>query len=182
MKRSLFKFDMAAINKLKKNLGARPEVQVGVFEGKSGRTDGPLTNADLAKIHEYGAPEHGLPARSMLKEPISDHAAEIMAPFKGKADAYVRGGGQLEDLWKQIGIACEAVVAGAFKTGGYGKWAPLAYSTLLRKLNRGKRGRSLAKRKSLIGQIYAGQVGSAILIYTGELRRSFSSRVRMRFT
>lgn len=184
MKKSSFKFDMAKLNELKKNLGARPDIQVGVFSARSTRKDGKLTNADLARAHELGVPEHNLPARSMLKVPISDHAQEIMAPFKGHADAYVKGGGTLENMWKQIGAACEAVVAQGFKTQGFGKWAPLSPRYYMWKVTHNTSGKRRSKRKisDILGRIYAGQESIAILILTGEFRRSFSSRVRMRFT
>lgn len=172
--------DIRKMKDLIEGLKAKAHIQVGVFTDKTARKDGGLTNADLAMYHELGAPEHGLPARSMLKVPLADHAQDILAPFKEQAQAFLVKG-KLATLYKRIGVAAEKVVLGAFQTGGYGKWASLAYSTLLAKLNRGKKGRSLAKRKSIIGRIYAGQAGEAILIDTGELRRSFSSRVRMTF-
>lgn len=173
-KLSNYAIDIDKMKALYENLkGHRPDIQVGVFQEKTARPDGPLTNADLAQTHELGAPEHGLPARSMLKVPIMDHAEEIMAPFKGKAEAYLQKGSLL-NMWKLIGAAAEKVVLGAFKTDGYGKWAPLKYATLMAKLSG-----SLAKRKNKMGRIYAGQIGMGILIRTGELRRSFSSRVRL---
>lgn len=152
-----------------------PEIQVGVFEGKSARSDKGLTNADLAMIHEYGSPEHNIPPRSMLKVPISEHAKEIMEPFKNKAEAFLATA-KLMDVWKSIGVACEKIVQQAFDTGGFGKWPSLKYATLLAKAKG-----SLKKRKGTLAQIYAGQVGQGILINTGQLRRAFSSRVRMRF-
>lgn len=172
---SSYAIDIDKMKALLESLKTRPDIQVGVFADKTARTDGPLTNADLAQIHELGAPQHGLPARSMLKVPIAEHASEIMEPFRGRAEAYLVKG-TLLSMYKLVGVACEKVVLGAFKSEGYGKWAPLKYSTLLSKLKG-----SLRKRKSKIGQIYAGQVGQGILIRTGELRRAFSSRVRMGF-
>lgn len=188
--------DIKKLQDLYEGLKETPHIEVGVFSGKSARSDGPLTNAALASIHEFGAPKAGIPPRSMLRVPIADHAKEIMAPARGKAEAFLKRGTLLQ-LYKTIGVAAEKIVLQAFQTGGFGKWPSLKYSTLLQKL-RGphgarqverkgklvwinKKGRSLAKRKSLIGQIYAGQIGEGILIRTGQLRRSFSSRVRMAF-
>lgn len=166
--------DLKKMQSLYEGLKTKAVIQVGVFADKSARND-TLTNASLAAIHEFGSPEHNLPARSMLKIPIADHAQEIMEPFKGKADSFLRKGTLLQ-LYKLIGVACEKVVDGAFQSGGYGKWAPLKYSTLLAKFKG-----NLKTRKGKLAQIYAGQVGEAILIKTGQLRRSFSSRVRMTF-
>lgn len=167
--------DLKKMQSLYEGLKTKAVIQVGVFADKSARPENGFTNAELAAIHEYGSPEHNLPARSMLKVPIADHAKEIMAPFKGKADSFLRKGTLLE-LYKLIGVACENVVSGAFQSGGYGKWAPLTYETLLSKAKG-----SLKVRKGKVKKILAGEIGMGILIRTGQLRRAFSSRVRMSF-
>lgn len=167
--------DIKKLQQLYEGLKERPSIQIGVFSGKTTRKTAKddLTNADLAAYHEHGAPEHGLPARSMLRVPIADHAEQIMSVARDKAEMLLSRGGAIR-LYKMIGVAAEKVVLGAFQTGGYGKWASLKYSTLLGKIKG-----SLARRKKIIGQIYAGQVGESILIRTGQLRRAFSSRVIM---
>lgn len=164
------------LQELYKSLQKPAYISVGVFQSDSARKEGGLTNAELAMYHEYGSPAHGLPPRSMLKVPLTDHAQQVMAPFKGKAEAFLQTGTLLQ-LYKLIGIAAEKVVLGAFKTGGYGKWTSLKGSTLMAKLKG-----SLKKRKSKLGQIYAGQAGEGILIDTHQLARAFSSRVRMKIT
>lgn len=173
-KKGYVSMNIDKLKQLHKGLQTKALIQVGVFQDKSARKEVGLTNADLAMYHELGAPEHNLPARSMLKTPIADHAQDIMAPFKGKAEALL-GKGTLEHLYKLIGIAAEKIVLGAFKTGGYGKWASLKTSTLMAKLKG-----NLKKRKGTVAQIYAGQVGEGILKDTGQLQRAFSSRVKMR--
>lgn len=178
MANSSYSMDIKKMQSLYEGLKTRATIEVGVFQDKTARPEKGMTNAMLAQAHELGVPEHNLPARSILKVPISDHASELIATMKGKADAYLVKG-TLLNLYKLVGIAAEKIVDGAFQTGGYGKWASLAYSTLLAKLNRGKSGRSLKKRKGILGQIYAGNVGQGILIDTGQLRRAVSSRVRM---
>ena len=168
--------DIEKLHQLAEGLKTRAVIQVGVFSDSSSRkSSGELTNADLAMYHEFGSPEHGLPARSMLRVPLADHAQEIMAPFRGKAAAYLAKGTIL-NLYKLIGIAAEKIVLGAFKTGGYGKWASLKGSTLLAKLKG-----SLKKRRGTLAKIRSGQLGEGILIDTGQLRRAFSYRVRMKF-
>lgn len=170
--------DIKKMQDLLENLKQTAHIEVGVFAGKSARPDGGLTNATLASIHEYGSPVHNLPPRSMLRTPIHDHAKEIMAPFKGKVDALLKKGTLLQ-MYKTIGVAAEKIVDQAFDTGGFGRWPSLTYKTLLAKSARV--GRSLKTRKGKLAQIYAGLVGEGILIRTAQLRRSFSSRVRMSF-
>lgn len=157
----------------------RPSIQVGVFEAKTVRKKEGLTNAFIASVHEHGAPEHGIPQRSFLRIPIKDHAQEIMASIKGKADMILKTTHAL-GMWKLVGIAAEKVVDGAFQTGGYGKWAPDSYKTLLAKLNKGKF-RNLHRRKLTIAHIFAGNIGMGILIDTQQLRRSITSQVKMKF-
>lgn len=164
-----------SLDKLKslyESLKTKPSIEVGVFSAKDGRDDS-MTNATLAFIHEMGSPEHGLPPRSMLKVPLKDHINEIMAVAKGHGEEIVLQSGALR-LWKLLGVAAEKVVIQAFQTGGFGKWAPLKYGTLLAKFSG-----SLKKRKGIIAKIYAGVAGAGILIRTRQLSRSFSSRVRM---
>jgi phage gpG-like protein len=166
-----------SLDKLKdlyESLKQRPSIEVGVFSNHDAR-DGSMTNATLAAIHEFGAPEHGLPMRSVLKQPIQEHAKQIMESVHDLAHKLITKEGAMQ-VWKLIGVAAEKIVIQAFDTGGFGKWAPLKYGTLLAKLKG-----SLKKRKGMIAQIYAGQAGSGILIASGQLRRSYSSRVRMRF-
>lgn len=173
--KSFVNVDIKKLRQLYEGLKKRPDIQVGVFSGKGSRKgDSGLTNAELASYHEYGAPEHGLPARSVLRTPLADHAQQIMAEVKGKEVEFLKEGGSMK-LWKLIGIAAEKVIIQAFDTGGFGKWAPLTYKTLMSKVKG-----SLKKRKGKLAQIYAGTVGMGILIRTGQLRRAYSSRVRMK--
>lgn len=167
--------DLTKMHKLIEGLRDKPQIQVGFFEGpKAQRKDG-LTNAALASYHEYGAPEHGLPPRSILRTPLADHAAEIMAPFKGNAKALLAQG-SLVQMYKLIGIAAEKVVVHGFDTGGYGKWAALKHATIWRKLKG-----SVATKVNKYWNVLAGNTGMGILIATGQLRRAVSSRVRMKF-
>lgn len=168
--------DLDKLKELTETLKNTPHIEVGVFEGKNARRSKGMTNATLAAIHEYGAPEHGLPARSILVTPLHDHKAEIMAPMKGQIIKLVKSGEALK-LWKSIGLACEKIILQAFDTGGFGKWAPLQRSTLLAKLKG-----SLRRRQKNVDFIYRGQLGMGILIDTAQLRRAYSSRVKWKVT
>lgn len=172
---SSVRMDLTKMEKLVEQLKTKAVIQVGVFADKTARKSGKMTNAALAQIHELGSPEHNLPPRSMLRTPIHDHAQQIMKPFIGHAEAFLAKG-TLLNLYKTIGIACENVVSGAFTSGGYGKWPSLTYRTLMGKLKG-----SAATRLNKYWNIRAGNVGEGILIRSGELKRSFSSRVRMTF-
>lgn len=163
------------LKELAESLKTMPHIEVGVFASKNSRKDAATTNASLASIHEHGDARHGLPARSILITPIKDHAKEIMASMKERAHMLLEQG-KVVQMWKLMGIAAEKVILGAFRSGGYGKWAQLKPATILAKLKG-----SLKKRRGILAQIYSGEANSGILIDNNELRRSFSSRVIMRY-
>ena len=167
--------DLVKMKELIDGLKQKASIRIGVFEKDSARKEDGMTNATLAQIHELGVPEKNIPARSFLKVPIGEHIQEIMAPFKGKAESFLKKG-KLEALYKLIGIAAEKIVDGAFATGGYGKWQPLRSSTIL-----AKQTGNLHRRQLTRAHIFAGNIGMGILIDTAQLRRSISSRVWMRF-
>lgn len=173
-KQSSVHVDLEKLKTLGEALKVKMAVQVGVLPGTNSRGDG-MTNATLAAIHEFGAPEHGLPPRSMLRTPLREHYAEILAAVKGKAYMLVISGGPRK-LWDYLGVAAEKIVDKAFQTNGFGKWAPLKYATLMHKL-RGSF-KSVKKRKKMIEEMSTGARGSGgILVDKGELRRSFTHRV-----
>lgn len=173
-KQSTIAVSLDKLNTLREELKSRPSIQIGVFANKTTRKDD-MTNATLASIHENGDSRHGLPARSMLKVPIKDHAKQIMASIAGMSHQLIMTRG-MEKMWRVLGIAAEKIVLQAFQTEGFGKWAPLQYATVLAKLKG-----SLTKRRKILGQIYTGEKKSGILIATGQLRRAFSSRVIMKY-
>ena len=169
--------DIKKMQRLYESLKTRPHILVGVFQSDSARKEKGLTNAELGSYHEYGAPEHGLPKRSFLREPIADHVQDIMAAAKGAnlKELLVTGGAM--KVWKAIGVAGEKVVLRAFDTGGFGKWPSLKNATIWSKLKG-----SVATKANKFWNVKAGNVGQGILVKTGQLRRAVSSRVRMGFT
>ena len=65
------------IRKLAAELKAKPAVRVGVL-GDGGNND-ELTNAELAAIHEYGAPRANIPERSFLRATADAKRQEWLA-------------------------------------------------------------------------------------------------------
>lgn len=102
-------------------------VRVGILGDKTNRpgAKGGPTNAEIGAKYEFsnGSTAGG----SFLRVPISDHLDKELQS----------AGAMSEEVWKQIikdksvavlmkkiGILCEGIVAGAFDSGGYGKWKP----------------------------------------------------------
>jgi phage gpG-like protein len=113
-----------------------------------------LTNAEVGAKHEYGdlSGKPPIPARSFLRMPIWMKQKEIMGRV-GKVTWRFLEHGDIMGLLKRFGLECENVVQDAFSTGGFGQWSPLSDVT--------------KKRKG----------SDAILIDTGQLRRSIASDV-----
>ena len=162
------KLDLDKLNAIQKALGSGFITQVGVLGQKTNRTlaiegtrkpgkqASEQSNADIGMRHEFGVKSEGLPRRSFLLMPLQQNAVELMKTRKILWDTFLAGKQTVASLklaYTQLGIFAENIVQKAFETGGFGKWLPDAPSTIRRKGS------------------------SAILIDTGQLRRSITSRV-----
>lgn len=114
-----------------------PQIRVGILGAGGARSDG-RTNAQVGVNHEFGAPRANLPRRSFLREPLADRmpeALEASGAFDKDSLAHVLRERSLLTWARKVAALAEAVVLGAFDSGGYGKWAPLKPATLRRKRN-----------------------------------------------
>jgi hypothetical protein len=135
-----------------------PIIRVGIL-GANGRSQagkkGAPSNALIGAWHEFGTVK--MAARSFLRMPLIDRLDKDLE----KAGAFD------EDVLKEVvknkstlpwarkvATMAEGIIAEAFATGGFGKWAPLKPSTLARKKN------------------------LQILVETQQLRNSITSEVR----
>lgn len=98
-------------------------VKVGII-GKDNRSDG-LTNSAIGAMHEFGTTK--MPKRSFLKEPIADNLDKQLKETgllnKNTMKTVIKNSSPV-DVLKKVGIIAEGIVAEAFATNGYGKWAP----------------------------------------------------------
>lgn len=97
-------------------------VQVGVFDGR---------NAEIALIHEFGAPAAGIPARPFVRQTLENKAGQLAALQKKIAQALLMG--TLTE-GKALGLI-GAWAAGAIKATitRDGNFAPLKPATIKRK-------------------------------------------------
>lgn len=119
---------------------------------KSGVGADSQTNAVIGLAHEKGVKSRNLPRRSWLQEPLEDRLSKYYVSLGPKViqKLLMSNPGQ---AYAELGLVCEIIIQKGFESGGYGKWKPLAASTIRRK-------------------------GSdAILIDTTQLRRSVTSEV-----
>lgn len=166
-----YKLEDDTIKKMLKEVLDEVCVKIGIL-GENGTKkadsedpDNELTTATLGAIQEFGtfskSSDDGeektiIPARSFLRMPIEKKLTEELLKSTGFRSAV-----QELDVAKindEIGMAALAVIDDAFDSGGFGEWAPLADATVKKKTKNGKK-------------------GDAILIDTGNLRRSITYEV-----
>ncbi len=150
---------------------ARARVHVGVLRDHNARTDGSdAGNATIGLVHEFGSPTKNIPERSWLRMPLIVALPKVIEEAgPGFWKRLVLERGVLVGL-KALGIAAEDAIQQAFETGGFGRWP--AWS--VRYGRRRERGlRQILGLEDFIGPIHPG----SLLIETGELRQSVTSRV-----
>lgn len=151
------KVNLTGLDKLTKALGGKFSIKVGIMGSNAQRKngEGPLSNAEIGFINEFGSYSKKIPPRSFLQMPLRLYLADYLLKKKAFSqqaiDEAVKNG-TLLDLAKKVGIVAEEVIQQAFATRGFGQWKPNAHSTV--------------KSKG----------SDSPLIDTGELRRSITSK------
>lgn len=135
-------------------LKTKKYAKVGILGNQNFRT-GPMGNAELGLIQEFGTADGKIPPRSFLRMPLEQDAKNIAKSLMNKRQKIEQAiaDGDENYVIEQLGIAGEASVQRAFSTGGFGQWQGNAESTKERKGS------------------------SSPLIDTGELRESITSEV-----
>lgn len=108
---------------------------------------------ELGTIHEFGSITNNIPPRSFLRMPLLEKKKDLVNVLATRTVATMLENGNIKDIFKVLGVKAQAIIQDAFATGGFGKWKDINPAT--------------KKAKG----------SSAILIDTGELRRSISSAV-----
>lgn len=151
---------------IRENMKAR--VHVGVLRDHNARTAGDSNNATIGLVHEFGSPTKNIPERSWLRMPLIVKLPDVIAQAGPEFwRKLILEKGILKGL-KGLGIAAEDSIQQAFETGGFGKWVPWS--------KRYGRKRELEVR-ALFGDIVGPVHPGSLLIQTGELRQSVTSRV-----
>lgn len=82
-----------------------PSVTVGVQGSDAAEDRDGITNAELATIHEFGAPGANIPQRSFIRGTVDRERQKIQRLL----DRAVRSGVSRGDVLRQLGIVGEAV-------------------------------------------------------------------------
>lgn len=174
---------VSAINGL-----VRKQVLVGIPENTTTREDeedhGPITNAALGYIHEFGSPAANIPARPFLIPGVKKTANEYLPHLKGAVTATLDGeSGKAQQELVAAGLIAEAGAKDEIQTGDF---VPLQPSTIRSRM----RGRGTQSRRESEEQYLAlikggaspadAQAAAGIrpLIDTGQLRNAITSVVR----
>lgn len=150
--------DFSRLEKLVENLGKKMFVDVGILGSTNKTVEGGATLALIMAVHEFGTDKAGrgnstvIPSRSWLVMPLETGQKEIEKALEPKIQSLIEKG-DIEGIFKLLGLACEARIQEAFETGGFGNWPELAESTIQQKGS------------------------AAILIHTGAGRQAVTSKV-----
>jgi hypothetical protein len=136
---------------------AENRVYVGVPASKAGRSGGEISNADLAYIHENGAPTVGIPARPFLKPGVASIRRWVeetlvkigRSALDGRPEAVTRG-------LNALGLRAQSAVRAKINEGVP---PPLRPGTLAARRRRGR-------------------TGTKPLIDTGQLRNAITYVIR----
>lgn len=140
----------------------------GPQEGKNAREDGGPVNALLARVHNDGAPDIGIPKREFLAPGIREGRARF-EPHLAKAAAAVLAGDEAkaERHLYAAGLEASSAIKMKIKTGPF---APLAASTIAARRRRSKG--STYRRKA------TSQTDVTPLIDTAQMQRAVTFVVR----
>lgn len=90
----------------------------------------------VGATHEYGSAK--TPARSFLRMPFEVKSKEIDTAIQSQFKRMLDGQATTEDALGRVGIIATNISKEAFRTNGFGRWAPLAEITKVRKAGAGK--------------------------------------------
>ncbi len=162
------------------------QVMVGVPDDKSGRREGEINNAELAYIHDKGAPEAGIPARPFMEPGIKAVQAQIVTEMQNAGKAILNGGKfgsakSVEGYLNRIGIICVRSIRAKITAGIAPELAP---STIRGRIYRIK---GKARRKKIRAELASGTPASrqngaegvfTPLVVTGQLRNAITYVLR----
>lgn len=109
--------------------------QIAAAQNVSKTTIDDETNASIGARHEFGSASGKLPRRSFLKDPllIAGQEAMLEAGVDEAVGAFLMGDSTRDTVMEKLAEGAELAIDGAFDTGGYGTWEPLAPSTIAAK-------------------------------------------------
>ncbi len=122
------------------------DVLVGIPKSKNSRKDGPVGNAQLARIHEYGSPAQNIPARPFLCPGVKEVRHEAVKLMnEGAVEAMKGERVNVEAILNKVGILARNSVVRAI-TDPEPPFKPLQPATIRARLRRTAAGRRKIKQ------------------------------------
>lgn len=144
---------LAALKQLPKK-----ETLVGIPSAENAREDGPIGNAAILFINEYGSPAQNIPARPVMAIGLAKVQNLIIEEFKKCAEAALtKGGGVYDKYFVRIGIIASSSIKNVIDSQD-GIVGPSEAT--------------LAARES------KGFMGTKALLVSGQLRNSITYAIR----
>lgn len=176
----ILKIDKAGsvVEQIKQMAGA--QVLVGIPQGKTERKPeegehGPMTNATLGYIHEFGSPAANIPARPFLIPGIKDAKKQITERLEKALQQALAGDSQGADRQlSAVGLVAQNSVKAKISEGDF---EPLSDATLRARAARGRKG-AKAELASRAAGNPPNNENARPLIDTGQLRASIAFVVR----
>lgn len=137
-------------------------VTVGVHGDSGARTDGELSNVDVARIHEFG--QGKIPERSFLRSTVDANGADLLKHAQKVAGKVALGTMPASQALDSVGV----VIVGAVQSTISAGIAPaLAPATIASRMEKGSHGGGLASKAN----------ATTPLVDSGQLIRSIQYRV-----
>lgn len=169
------------------NTMTRSDVLVGIPKEKNARQDGPIGNAALGYVHEFGSPAHNIPARPFLFPGVKKIRPQAMAMLRQGAMDALQGKDTIDRTLNKVGILARNSVVNEI-TDPAPPFAPLKPATIRARLRRTAAGRRQLRGLKKSGtalttwaQAIDPDTGSANihpLVDTGQLRAAVTYVVR----
>jgi hypothetical protein len=154
------------------------DVLVGIPDKTATRKvddEGPMNNATLGYIHEFGSPAANIPARPFLIPGIKDAGEDLDERLKKAAQAALDGNtSQVNAQMSMAGQEARDSVKAKINSGDF---IPLADSTLRARARRGRKG-AIAELESRKQGNAPSTATAKPLIDSGQLRNSITYVVR----
>ena len=132
--------DNADINRIIESVKALSEnkVLVGFPDTTAGRNDGPITNASIAYVQNFGSPKQNIPAREFMESGLLSARDDLVDRLKIAADYAMKGNKEatIKSLHK-VGLVAQAAIRNKITTGPF---LPLSPITLAARRARGRKG------------------------------------------
>lgn len=136
---------------------------------------GPMTNATLGYIHEYGSPANNIPARPFLIPGVKDAREDTEKRLKKAAQMALDG--NLGGVDAQLSMAGQEARDSVKAKINSGDFIPLADATLRARARRGRKGAAAELASRRAGNSPGTDLAKP-LIDTGQLRNSITYVVR----